>query len=304
MRRLKRTTELFVPEQRPTIAYAALTMASLLWGGSFIAMKYAVTTFDPMVVVFARMVLGAAVLLPFAGRLRKACDPRPGDFRLLCFMALCEPCMYFVFEANALTYTTASQAGMITSTLPLLVSAAAMAFLGERVGRRALSGLALAVAGVVWLSTSGAATEAAPNPTLGNALEVLAMCSAVGYIITAKHLSARYTPLYLTLFMACAGSVFFLPTLLLPGTQLPQSLPLVPTLCVVFLGVFVTLGAFVCYNYGVKHIPASLAATFINLIPVIAAALGWLVLGETLTPQQLVASTLVLAGVFLSQSSS
>jgi len=290
-----------MPTVPPLFAYLALIMASLLWGGSFIAMKYALGSFDPMVVVFGRMAMALAVLAPFAGRLRQACSPRPGDLKFLIFMALCEPCLYFSFEANALRFTTASQAGMITATLPLMVSMAAIVLLKEKVGRGTLAGFALAVAGVVWLSLGSVATEDAPNPVLGNVLEVLAMTSAVGYIITSKHLSTRYTPLYLTLFMAGTGTLFFLPALFLPGTTLPTSFPLGPCLAVAFLGLIVTLGAYFCYNFGVKCIPASQAAAFINLIPVFAVTLGWLILDEVFTPQQFAASALVLGGILLTQ---
>ncbi|MBU1003520.1 MAG: DMT family transporter [Proteobacteria bacterium] len=285
----------------PLIAYLALTTASLLWGGSFIAMKYALGTFDPMIIIFGRMAMGFALLLPFAGKIRTACSPRPGDLKLLLFMALCEPCLYFLFEANALQYTSASQAGMITATLPLMVSMAAIPILKEKVSPGTLFGFGLAVAGVAWLSAAGVATEDAPNPVLGNILEVLAMASAVGYIITSKHLSTRYSPLYLTMFMAGAGTICFLPTLLLPGTQIPTSFPLGPCLAVAFLGICVTLGAFFCYNFGVKYLPTSQAAAFVNLIPVFTAFLGWLLLSELFTPQQFAASALVLGGVFISQ---
>lgn len=283
------------------IAYLALTMASILWGASFIAMKIALTGFDPMVIVFGRMALCFAILLPFAGRLRAQCVPARGDFKLLVFMGLCEPCLYFVFEAKALTLTSASQAGMITATLPLMTSVAAIVLLKEKVGLRTFAGFALAVAGVVWLSAGSVVTENAPNPVLGNILEVLAMASAVGGIITIKHLSVRYCPMYLTLFMAGMGAVFFLPALFLPGTQMPTSFPLLPSLAVIFLGTAVTLGAYFCYNYGIRVIPANQAAAFINLIPVLTALLGWSLLGEVFTTQQLMASALVLSGILLSQ---
>lgn len=288
-------------EYRSTAAYAALTGASLLWGSSFICMKYALGTFDPMVIIFGRMFLASIILLPFAGRIRRSCSPRPGDLKYLAFMSLCEPCMYFVFEVNALKYTSASQAGMITAMLPLFVSVAAYFILKEHITRKTIAGFVLAVIGVTWLSGAGQACEAAPNPVLGNLLEVMAMVSATGYIITAKHLSARYSPWYLTMFMAMGGAVFFFPLLFLPSTVLPHSLPLWPTLNVVFLGIFVTVGAFVCYNYGVRSIPANKASAFINLIPVITAFLAWLLLDEMFLPQQFAASALVLCGVWFSQ---
>lgn len=291
-----------MPAPSNPLAYAALCLASLFWAGSFSAMKIALSGYSPMFVVFARMLLALVLLAPFARRILKACDPRPGDWKFIALMALGEPCLYFLFEANALRYTTSSQAGMITATMPLFVSVAAFFILKERLTRRAVAGLAVAAAGVVWLSAGGAASESAPDPVLGNTLEVLAMACTVSYIINSKHLSRRYPPLALTLFMTVAGTVFFFPLIFLPGSELPSSMPMGPTLGVVFLSLFATLGAFFCYNYGVRQIPASQAAGFVNLIPAQTVVLGWLILGEVFTPQQFAASVLVLAGVWLSQA--
>ncbi|WP_461208402.1 DMT family transporter [Desulfocurvus sp. DL9XJH121] len=282
-------------------AYAALCLASLFWAGSFSATKIALSGYAPMVVVFGRMFLATLILAPFAGRILRTCSREPGDWKYLLLMVLGEPCLYFVFEANALRLTTSSQAGMITATMPLFVSVAAYFLLGERLGRKTVAGLLLAALGVVWLSTGGSATADAPDPMLGNTLEVLAMACTVSYIINSKRLSLRYPPLALTMFMSWAGTIFFLPLIFLPGTELPAAFPLGPTLGVVFLCLFATLGAFFCYNYGVKAIPASQAATFVNLIPVQTVIMGWLILDEVFTPHQFAASALVLAGVWLSQ---
>ncbi|MBW2648057.1 MAG: DMT family transporter, partial [Deltaproteobacteria bacterium] len=69
----------------------------------------------------------------------------------------------------------------------------------------------------------------------------------------------------------------------------------------VFLGGLVTVAAFGLYNWGISRIPASKASVFINLIPVVAVALGWALLGEGLTPLQCVAASAIGAGVWLSQ---
>ena len=82
---------------------------------------------------------------------------------------------------------------------------------------------------------------------------------------------------------------------------MPTELYPVPALAVVYLGSFVTLGAYLCYNYGVSKIPASQASAFVNLIPVFTVILGFAILGERFSVWQYAASVLVLAGVFLSQ---
>ncbi len=71
-------------------------------------------------------------------------------------------------------------------------------------------------------------------------------------------------------------------------------------LAVVYLGTFITFGAYGCYNYGVSRIPASQAVGYVNLIPVFSVMLGMLVLGETLNSSQWLACGLVFCGVWLS----
>lgn len=127
------------------------------------------------------------------------------------------------------------------------------------------------------------------------------MTCAAAYTVILKKLTERYRPFFLTALQAYAGSVFYLPVLLMPGTSLPTEIVPVPFFSILYLGVFVTLGAYGLYNFGVSRVPASQASAFMNLIPVFTVFLGWLILGEKFTPMQYLASSLVFAGVFLSQ---
>ncbi len=277
-----------------------LVIAMALWAGSFIALKLAFEAYDPMVVIFARMAVAGACFLLIAGRLNGNAVKKE-DLKYLALLVLCEPCLYFLFETHAVRNTTASQAGMVTAMLPLMVAVAASIVLHENVTRRTLAGFFMAIAGVVLLSATGGSSDNAPNQALGNFLEFIAMVCAVGYSITLKKLTARYSPLFLTALQSFAGTLFYLPFLLLPGTEMPGEFSLVPTLSILYLGIFVTMGAYGLYNYGVSRMPASQASAFVNLIPVFTVFLGWLILGEEFTPVQYGAAALVFAGVFISQ---
>lgn len=130
------------------------------------------------------------------------------------------------------------------------------------------------------------------------------MVCATGYTLTLKKLSARYNPLFLTAMQAFIGTLFFLPGLWLAPAGRLTHFELVPAMSIVYLGTFITVGAYGLYSFGVSKTSASEASAFINLIPVFTLVLGWLLLGEQLTAMQYVGALLVFVGLFLSRSKS
>ena len=281
------------------LAFACLTLAMALWGSSFIALKIAFAELPAMWVIFARMAIGSLVFL-LAWRWRGQIAYRAGDWKYLLGLAVCEPCLYFIFEAMALQNTSAAQAGMITALMPLLVAVGAYFALGERITRLTLCGFLLAVSGAIWMSLVGDPDAAVPNAPLGNFFEFLAMLCAMGYTLLLKHLSSRYSAFILTAMQALIGAVFFLP-LALAFEPLPEQIGPQGLLSVLYLGVVVTVLAYGLFNFGVSRLPASQASGFVNLIPVFTLIFAVLLLGERLNTMQMIASILVFAGVVLSQ---
>lgn len=277
----------------------ALLSAMVLWGSSFVALKYSFQEMHPLAVILGRMVVASLCFLPFYRSFARAGLRRHHMVPLAC-MCLCEPCCYFLFESLALVYTSASQASMITTMLPLMVALAAGLMLGERITRRTIGGFFLAAAGALWLSLGGEGTDQAPHPALGNFLEFMAMVCATGYTILMKRLSKELHPFFLTGIQAFTGAVFFAPVLLLPSVQ-ASALSIGGIGAVLYLGIVVSVGAYGLYNFGVSRIPASQASAFVNLIPVFSILFGFLLLGERLNFWQWMACTLVFTGVLVSQ---
>ncbi|OHX15009.1 hypothetical protein BI347_11620 [Chromobacterium sphagni] len=273
----------------------------LLWASSFIVLKYVFVFYHPLAVLFARMVIASLCLLPLLMGGRVRWRYQAGDWRWLLAMGLAEPCLYFLFEANALTYTSASQAGVITATLPMLMAIGASLFLREKQGRQVWLGIVLSFAGVIWLSAGSRAGPGASDPVLGNALEFCAMICASGYVLIAKRLSPRYSPLAITGIQTLIGCAWFGLLLLTPWGRWPDNYHWLPSLWVLYLGAAITLGAYGLYTWAVSRIPVARAGAFINLIPVFTVLLAWLLLDERFLPWQGLAGMLVFAGVWLSQ---
>lgn len=277
----------------------ALVVAMALWASTFVVLKVLFEEVSPLWVICARMWV-AALALALGYRFWGKARYQKGDWRLLLAMSLAEPCLYFVFEAKALLYTSAGQAGMVTAVLPVLTVSGAVLFLKEKASPRLWLGLALAVLGVLWLSGAAENSAQAPNALLGNALEFAAMLCAAFYSLSLKHLSGRYSPLWLTAIQAFSGALFFLP-LALATAPLPVTLSLSALGAMLYLGLGVTLGAYGLYNFAMARLPAARVAVFVNLIPLFSLLLAMGLLGERLGLWQGLACLLVLGGVLLSQ---
>ena len=282
------------------LVLAAVLSATLLWGSSFIALKTVLQTCDADFVIFGRLFLAALCALPLYKHFKNI-PYEKGDWRLLFLLGLCEPCLYFIFESKALMLTTSGQAGMITALMPAMVAMGAWLLFRENMNVRIASGFFMALAGVFILTWAGEATATAPDPIRGNFYEFLAMVTATGYVLVLKKLSSRYSPLFLTTVQSVTGALFFGVRVLISPVPLPVDLPALSWWIIAYLGMGVSFGAYFSYNFAVSRMPASQAAAFINLIPVISLGLGRIFLGETLTLIQFGAAALILFGVYLSQ---
>ncbi len=282
------------------VSILSLTFAMLIWASSFIGLKSAMADLGGFTIIFFRMFIASLCFLYFIKDFIKY-DFTKRDIKYLLLLSLFEPCLYFIFEAKALEYTSASKAGMITSLMPLITAIFAGYFLKEIITRKLIFGSFLAIIGVVWLSVQTSTSEAAPNPMLGNFLELCAMFVAAGYTLVARHLSYKFSALFITASQAFIGAIFFLPFFIYEYFTLEMNFSIQAISWTIYLGIVVTMGGYGLYNFALTRIEASKAAMFIHLIPVFTLMLAFIILGEKLTKQELIASATILIGVLISQ---
>lgn len=271
----------------------------MLWGSSFVAMRIVLKDLHPFAVMFCRLFSALIFIIPISIKLFPK-SYQKNDWQILVLMVLFQPCLYFLFESNALTFTTSSQAGVISACLPLMVAVAAWFFLSESINSKTIIGLILSITGVILLTIFQSSQIDAPRPVLGNILEVGAMLSACANLILIKKLSSNYDTWSLTGMQIIAGTIFFLPGIKYIINADPSIWTMQLIFLLLYLGICVSFLAFGLYNWGVSKIKVSRASIFINLIPVTAVILGWLILGETLNYKQMLATIIVISGVLLS----
>ena len=281
--------------------HGAALLTILIWGTTFISTKVLLTSFQPVEILFLRFVLGfLALCLIYPRRLRL------GERRQELWFAaagLCGVTLYYLLENIALTYTLASNVGVLVSVSPVFTALFSHFLLRREKLRPAFfAGLAVALAGVVLLSYNGSAVlKLDPR---GDVLALLAAAIWSAYSLITRHISSFGYPVVQTTRRIFAyGLVFMLPALLIFGFRPSLEAVLEPMnlLNLVYLGLGACALCFVTWNFAVGRLGAVKTSTYIYLVPVVTLATSALVLGEPVTPLSAVGAALTVAGLALSE---
>lgn len=259
------------------VLMALLILSYATWGGGMIAMKYAFESFTAMQVVFARVAFAGVIYLALY-RLWSHIPYQKGDWKYLLAMVLFEPCLFFLCETFAMTYTTASQGGVIAACFPLCTAVAAWLFLGEKLTKKTIIAMLLAVAGVAGASLAAESSDQASNPILGNLLMVGAVLSATGYAVCVRFISRRYSFLSISAIQALGGSIVFLPFVFTTPMPVNVTMPAIGGL--LYMGLGVGFLVYLSFNFALKHLEAGIVALFGNLIPVFTLIFAFTILGN------------------------
>jgi drug/metabolite transporter (DMT)-like permease len=207
-------------------------------------------------------------------------------------------------ENIALTYSMASNVGVIISIAPLFTAIFAHYFLeGERLKTNFLLGFTAAITGVFLISYNGSAIFKL-NP-IGDLLAVLAaVVWAVYSIITRKISEYGYNTIAATRHTFFYGLLFMFPALFIFDfhfgfSRFANSTNLTNIL---FLGLAASALCFVTWNFAVKLLGAVNTSIYIYMVPVITVITSMVVLHEKITPMAVLGTTLTLMGLFISES--
>ena len=203
----------------------------------------------------------------------------------------------------ALTFTLATNVGVIISIAPFFTALFAWLFLRERrPGWRFLLGFLLAMGGIALLSFGNQA-----GLRLDPAGDLLAMAAAVvwaAYSILTKKLSGfGYGTVQTTRRTFFYGLVFMVPALLLTGFQVDFGDILIRGVApnLLFLGLGASALCFVTWNSAVKRLGSVSTSVYIYIVPVVTAVFSALILHEEITAAAVCGIVLTLAGLLLSQ---
>jgi drug/metabolite transporter (DMT)-like permease len=284
-----------------TKTYISISLAMIFWSLTFIWFKIANVVFPPFSIVFFRLIISSVILLSGALFIKHLQRIDRKDIKWIILLTLFEPCLYFIGESQGLTMISSTLAAVIIGTIPLFVPVWAYIFFREKLSLLNIAGILLSFTGILIVVMNRSLTFNA-NP-VGIILLFLAVFSAVGYTLMVRKLVGKYNPYTLVTYQNLLGIIFFFPLVAIFENESLLAVDLTgrSLIALLCLAIFGSTLAFILYNYSIKHLGASRANIFTNVIPVLTAVFSYYILNEEMTFRKVTGIAVVLAGLLLSQ---
>lgn len=280
--------------------YVLLSLASLLWAGNMVVGRGLRADIPPVAMAFWRWTIAFAFVLPFTWRtLWEGRAKIARAWRVLALIGFVGICCFNTMCYIGLTMTTATNASLFNSIVPVFIPPIAWAILKERTRAVQLLGIGCSLLGVAVIVAEG-------DP---GKIAALQFNRGDVWLLAAMVLWALYTVL-LRFRPEGFGMLPFLAVILLFGWPMlavwyglevasgaELNLTTQSLAAMAYFGIFPSIVAFVCYNRGVAAVGPTRAGIFVHLVPVFGIALSTLVLGEPPHLFHFVGMAFIFAGI-------
>ena len=276
-----------------TLGHISAILTVLIWGTTFISTKVLLSHFTPIEILFFRFSLGFIALLLIYPHKLVLTDKKQEKFFMLA--GLCGVTLYFLFENIALTYSFASNIGVIVSISPFITGILSHFFLKqEKLKLSFFLGFLVSITGVALISFNGS-TVLKLNP-IGDILAVLAAATWSVYSIVTKKISDyQYNTIQVTRRIFFYGLIFMLPALFFFDFHIGIDRFKEPLLLfnILFLGFGASAVCFVTWNLSLKLLGVLKTSVYIYAVPVITVAFSAFILKEKITSIAMVGTCLL-----------
>jgi O-acetylserine/cysteine efflux transporter len=272
-------------------AILALAAAGTLWGLSVPLSKLSLVWLAPSWLTFVRFAVAAPVLALVGRRgLREAFNPRVIAAGAMGFGAV------IILQNAGIERTSVTHAAMVVGAVPVLVALISAGLGQGGTRRRTWGGYALALIGIAFVAGSGGGGAS----TSGDLLVLASVVLSAAFIALQPGLLAGRDAAAVTAVQFAAGAIVALPVAALTEGMPHAAAHPGPVLALAALALVGTPLPFWLFAFGQARVPAELAGAFVNLEPLVGAAVGWLAFGEPAAALQLAGGAAVLAGIALS----
>lgn len=282
-------------------AYLLCLLVVVFYAGNILTGK-ALTDLPPVTIAFTRLVIAFVVLLPLGWRsawLARRSFVEHG--RPLLLMTASGVSCFTTFIYAALQFTSATNVAVLEAAIPVATVVLSGFALRERLRPLQWAGIVVSLLGAVSVVLDGSIlTLGRVSWNVGDGIMVVAvLCWAVYSVTVRRHM--HHFPEFGALVVMTGLAVALLLPFVIGEWLLIGGFPLEAGphwWGLLYLGVFPSVVALGFYNRAVAVLGASQASAFLNLLPVVTMLGAYLLLGEDVSPAQVVGAGLVMAGVF------
>ncbi|MFV0474401.1 MAG: DMT family transporter [Pikeienuella sp.] len=280
-----------------------LTFTAVMWSMNVIFGQWAVGEISPFAIVLLRWIFVSAMMWPLFGREVvahwPALRPRIG------FLALCAVTGFTGFNTLfyiASSHTSGINIGILQGAMPMMVLLGVFVAYGDRVRPRQMIGVAITLVGVILVAGGGDIDRLLGLSFNKGDLLMLAACAAYTFYAVALRNRPAVPGAALFTFFTVVSALCALPLALWEAAQPGYAWPsLTGVALALVVAVFPSCLAQLFFLRGVDLIGPGRAGVYINLVPIFAAILSILILGERLALYHAVALALVIGGIWMTQ---
>lgn len=285
-----------------TNPYLLLTLTALFWSGNMVLGRGIRADVPPMALAFWRWALAFVLVLPLAlPHLKTQWPLLKKGWKPVVVLGLIGVGGYNTFAYIALQYTSATNAVLLNSFIPIVTMAISWAFLGKHLTRPQAIGVIISLVGVMTIVARGDINVLAHlNLNLGDAWMLLAVLVWAIYTVGLAWRPAGVHPMLMLGAMTAVGLCALLPAYLwemAQGRQINVYLGSLASLA--YVGIFPSFLGYIFYNRGVGEVGANKASLFIHLMPVFGTVLSVIFLGEVPFWYHYLGIGLIFAGIWL-----
>jgi len=286
----------------PLLAYLSLA-ASMALVGSYVGLsRLLVAAFPVLLLAWLRFGIAAVAMMHWVRRRPTEAPLSRHDRRLLFWESFLGNFLFSICMLYGVQATSALAAGVVMAAIPAAVAILSRLFLQERIVPRVQAAIACAAAGILLLAVVKApdAAGAARAPVWGYALLLGAVLCEASYVVIGKRLTGQVSPRRISALINLWGLVLVTPFGLWQALDFDfAAVPAATWTLLLFYAIAASMVTVWLWMQGLRHVPSSRAGVFTVMLPVSAALVGIVVLGEAFTGMHVLAFALALAGLLL-----
>lgn len=293
-------------QRYPILIHLSLLVTAVIWGATFVAVKYVVDQVGPSGVVLLRVGLSSACFILLLGITWRTM-PRlpPSIWRRLALIAFCGSVVNNLAIAWGQSYLAAALASLIVTSNPIFTTIISRLLLGEPLTHRKLTGIAIAFSGfLIVLLYGGSEARFSIDNVIGILILICAPLGWATYTVLSKPLLADYEPHVVAGLTTILGAVMLSPLLFFNTDIIREAAAFSwkSWLAAITMSVLAVFVAYILWYRGLRRLEPTQVAVYVYLVPFFGVLFSWLLLGETITPFLLLGGATILSGVIVTNS--